>query len=149
MIELPEILEKRFAEYKKDAPDLIEQNDEYYGKYKTRPIILISFDYYYDGMAREEYSKIQSIMFSANTDFRKILSSYKIKTLKEDKGETFIIYVADIEDNKDWLEINKDCGYLKYMNNNTDIKYNSTMPLAIDTNKVLKDYWEKYPFTKI
>jgi hypothetical protein len=57
--------------------------------------------------------------------------------------------VADIEDNKDWLEINKDCGYLKYMNNNTDIKYNSTMPLAIDTNKVLKDYWEKYPFTKI
>jgi hypothetical protein len=147
---LPEILEKRFEEYKKDIPDFIEQSEDYYGSYKMRPVIFISFDYYYDGVSREEFRKIQNVMMDANTEFRKILLGYYIKDLTNERGcETFVIYATDKEDNKDWLEKNKDCGYVTYMNKNSENSYTGSMPLAINTNKSLKEYWEKYPFTKI
>lgn len=142
---LPEIIEKRFEEYKKDIPEFIEYNDEYYGHYKMRSVIFLSFDYYYDGMSREEFRKIQKMMMNANSEFRKILIYFNIKTIKEtSKGETFAIYTADTKDNKDWLENNKDCGYLKSVPS-----YKGNMPLSINVDRVLNEYWEKYPFTKI
>ena len=142
---LPEILEKRFEEYKKDIPEFIERNEEYYGSYKMRAVIFLSFDYYYDGMSREEFRKIQRMMIDANSEFRRLLGYFNIKMLKEmSKGETFVVYTADSKDNKGWLENNKDCGYLKAVPT-----YKGSMPLSINSDKVLKKYWEKYPFTKI
>jgi TusA-related sulfurtransferase len=115
---LPEILEKRFEEYKKDIPEFIELNNE--------------------------FRKIQSMMIDANSEFRRILGYFNIKMLKEmSKGETFIVYTSDSKDNEGWLENNKDCGYLKAVPT-----YKGSMPLSIDSDKVLKKYWENIHLQK-
>lgn len=158
---IPEIIEKRFEEYKKDIPKFIEDTDDYYVTYILRPVALISFDYYYDGMSREEFRKIQRLVMDANTDFRKIISFWKLKSLSKDsKTETYVVYTADKNDNKDWFEKNKDCGYIKTVNKSRSDwsqktgqthrgDYKGGMPLAIDTEKEFQEYWTKYPFTKI
>ncbi len=144
---ISKILEDRFNEYKKDIPEFIEENDSYYGSYIIRPVLFISRDYYYDGMSKEEFRKIQKLMIDANTEFREIINYWKIKEIKS-KSETYIVYTADKNDNKDWLEKNKDCGYLKVMNERGR-EYKGGVPLAVDTDKLFHNYWQKYPFTKI
>ncbi len=148
-MKLPEILENRFDEYKKNIPEFIHKDDDYYGKYTYRPVILICFDYYYDGMSREEFRKIQKMVMNANTDFRKILIGYHLKSLNNDTGkDTFVIYAVDMRDNEGWAENNPQCGYIKYYANQGRV-YKGPMPLGLNTDKVLREYWEKYPFTKI
>jgi hypothetical protein len=147
-MKLPEIIEKRFEEYKKDVLEFIEVNDPYYGTYIIRPVIFISFDYYYDGMDKEEFRKIQRLMMDANTDFRNILYSWTIKDIKS-KVETYVVYAIDKNDNKYWLKNNKDCEYLKVVNKGRDSEYKGGMPLSTNIDSLLQDYWKKYPFTKI
>lgn len=146
---IPDILEKRFSEYKKDIPKFIEKSDDYYGTYILRPVAFISFDYYYDGMSREEFRKIQRLMMDANSEFRKIIAFWVLKNIDtKSKSETYVVYTADKNDNKNWLEKNKECGYLKVINKGYK-EYKGSMPLAIDTDKEFQEYWKKYPFTKI
>jgi len=142
---IPDILEKRFSEYKKDIPKFIEKSDDYYGTYILRPVAFISFDYYYDGMSREEFREIQKLMMDANVEFRKIIVFWVLKDIDtKSKSETYVVYTADKSDNKDWLEKNKECGYLKSIKG-----YKGGMPLAINADKEFQEYWKKYPFTKI
>lgn len=142
---LPEILEKRFEEYKKDIPNMIQISDEYYGSYIMRPVIFICFDYYYEGMSREEFRKIQRLMMDANSEFRELIYGYNLKSLNDEKGkDTFVIYVPDFKDNKGWSERNPYCGYMRYVKS-----YKGNIPIGVNSEKILKDYWEKYPFTRI
>jgi hypothetical protein len=140
---IPDIIKNRFDDYKKDVPKFIKEKDEYYGEYIMRPVVFISFDYYYDGMSRDSFRRIQNMMIDANSKFRNVIDFWTIKNIDSNKkSETYIVYAVDLKDNKDWFIKNKDCDYLKNVKS-------KVMPFAVDTDKIFPEYWDKYPFTKI
>ena len=121
---------------------------ELMGAYVERAVILISFDFYFDGMTKEEYRFLQSQMFAANDDFRKKIHAHSYLDLQmsveTNLSSSFVVYAVDKYDNVGWRKNNPDCGFLKQVPN-----YKGECPISYDTNKVLNKFWEKYPFTRI
>ena len=151
-MDFKKVLEKRMDDYRNmDYPEFMYLEDDYYGKYVLRPVCIISFDNYVDGMSREYFREISARSFKCWEDCRKVYQWPATFVLKEEKAFgteitrelVWVVYVPDINDNKDWVKnnINKASIFTQYP------KYAGakSLPFATHVDKYFKKFLDKYP----
>lgn len=122
-------------------PSQIVIHSKTYGKYNLTPSAFLDF-------TNSDWKRVML----ANTEVRKMSGAMMTYSIEESiisgikQSVKFVIYLCDLDENKDWFENNKDCDIIKKYPE--DIKTYKNYGLPIGTKNLkekLEDFYKKYP----